>query len=199
MIRPFVVLGLPRSRTFWLSKFLTYQGWTCGHEELRHVRSLRDVQSWLSQPCTGSAETALAPFWRLIPVLAPECRIVLIRRPVDGVLDSLARQGISGPNLPLQMRRADAKLDQIARRADTLEVDYKDLDREYVCKDIFEFCLPYKHDHEWWSRISQMNLQIRMIDLIRYIVAYGPQIRSASEEAKAATLSIMKARQWPSR
>jgi len=97
------------------------------------------------------------------------------------------------------MRRAAAKLDQVARRLDTLEVDYRDLDREYVCKDIFEFCLPYKHDHEWWSRISQMNLQIRMIDLIRYIVAYGPQIRSASEEAKAATLSIMKARRWPSR
>ncbi len=30
-MRPFVVFGLPRSRTAWLSRFLTYGDWVCGH------------------------------------------------------------------------------------------------------------------------------------------------------------------------
>ena len=116
MIRPFFILGLPRSRTYWLSKFLTYREWTCGHEELRHIRTMEDAKSWLSQPSTGSAETALAPFWRLLP---KDARLVIVRRPVAEVKDSLLRLslGDGGAFDPIALdgllKRADAKLDQI--------------------------------------------------------------------------------------
>ena len=73
MTPPFVVYALPRSRTFWLSRFLCYAEWNCGHDEIRHARSLDDVRAWFSQSYTGTVETAAAPWWRLIQRLRPDC------------------------------------------------------------------------------------------------------------------------------
>ena len=50
---PFVVFALPRSRSAWLARFLTWGDWMCGHDELRHCRSLDDVRAWLAMPCAA--------------------------------------------------------------------------------------------------------------------------------------------------
>jgi hypothetical protein len=196
MIRPFFVLALPRSRTAWLSRFLTYREWICGHEDLRHLRGLEDAKSWLSQPFTGSAETAGAPFWRLLPRFAPEARVVVVRRPVDQVVASLLRLDTLGAGafdpvrLERAMRRLDAKLEQVAARwPGALHVDFSDLDREDVCARIFEHCLPYPHDPKWWGMLANVNLQASMAGLMRYMTAFGPQMQRVSLQAKQAMLS----------
>ena len=199
MIRPFFILGLPRSRTYWLSKFLTYRQWTCGHEELRHIRTMEDAKSWLSQPFTGSAETALAPFWRLLP---KDARLVIIRRPVAEVKDSLLRLnlGDGGAFDPMALdgllKRLDAKLDQIESRwrGPIIEVRYEGLNTENACKAIFEHCLPYDFDHEWWKTISQFNLQCSFAENLRYHKAHAKQILLAAKIAKQRTLSEMTLR-----
>ena len=148
---PFIIFGLPRSRTAWLAQFLTYGHWNCGHEQLRHMRSLEDVKAWLAQDCTGSAETAAAPFWRLLQAYRPETRLVLIRRPVGEVIDSLLAIDTQGAgtferkSLAKAMRRLDAKLDQVWARwpGPKLTFAFADLNREAVCREFFEFCLPY--------------------------------------------------------
>jgi hypothetical protein len=78
MMAPFVVFSSPRSRTFWLSKFLSVGGWHCGHEELRYARDLGDVKTWLAMPRTGTVETAASPFWRTLRDLAPDARVVIL-------------------------------------------------------------------------------------------------------------------------
>src|SRR5664279_2954834 len=113
---PFVVLAMPRSRSYWLSRFLSAGGWHCGHDELRHMRSLDDVRSWLAQPLTGTVETAAGPFWRLLMDLAPDARVVVLRRPVAEVVDSLVRLGFERAPMVRIMTRLDAKLAQIAVR-----------------------------------------------------------------------------------
>ena len=196
MIRPFFILGLPRSRTFWLSKFLTYRDWTCGHEELRHIRSFEDVKSWLSQPCVGSAETALSPFWRLLP---KDARLVIVRRPVAEVKDSLLRlpmgegAGFDPIALDALLKRTDAKLDQIAVRWPSfkLRVNFHDLGNEAVCKEIFEWCLPYQFDAEWWRAFSKVNLQVTMPPLMRYAKAFAPQMERFAKIAKQRMISEM--------
>lgn len=193
MNRPFFILGLPRSRTYWLSKFLTYRDWTCGHEELRHIRSFDDAKSWLSQPNMGSAETALAPFWRLIP---RDARLVIVRRPVAEVKDSLLRAsyGTDAHFDPIALddvlKRADAKLDQVSRRGPgaVLQVQFHELDEEWVAKAIFERCLPYEFDREWWQTISKFNLQTSLPAIMRYHKAYGPQIAKMALTAKQIML-----------
>src|SRR5215472_8322044 len=115
--KPVVILSLPRCRTAWLSKFLSYGQWQFSHDELRHCRSLDDVRSWLAQPYTGTVETAAAPFWRLLERYSPEARIVTLRRPVAAVAASLARGGLCVDDAVMRrLQMADRKLEQIEHR-----------------------------------------------------------------------------------
>lgn len=192
---PFVVFALPRSRTYWLSKFLTYGEWHCGHEELIHCRSLDDVSSWLSQPCTGTVETAAAPFWRLLPA---GVRIVTVRRDPAEVVDSFARTGITfDPDVMHRlMRRYDAKLNQIeARLPGVLSVAFRDLETEDACARIFEHCLPCRHDPAWWRHVAPLNLQINLPHLVRYCEAHAKQLAKLAKVAKHRCLAAMRPKQ----
>lgn len=192
MTAPFLILGLPRSRTAWLARFLTYGDWICGHEELRHMRSLDDVKTWLSQPCVGSAETAAAPFWRLIP---SGTRIVIVRRnPVDVVRSLLAMPGLSFDEARLMraVRLLDRKLDQIEARCDNvLSVSFDSLSDEATCRAVFEHCLPYDWDAQWLAHWAAINVRCDMRAMMRHATAFGPQMHKLAREAKAQTLATM--------
>jgi len=193
-VTPFLILGLPRSRTYWLSRALSYGGWHCGHDELRHVRSLDDVTAWLSQPMTGTVETAAAPFWRLIPA---NVRVVVVRRNPADVMDSLSRV-MSGADAACRVRYLDAKLDQIERRRQgALSVRFEDLDDEATAKRLFEFCLPFAFDAPWWEKMRAQNLQTDFPALVRYCRAYLSPLTKVSGHAKQRTLALM-ARKPPS-
>jgi hypothetical protein len=185
----FLVLALPRSRTYWLSKFLSYGDYSCGHEEARYLRSLEDAKTWLEQDFHGSAETAIAPFWRLID---PAINIVVVRRPVADVVKSLMALDLSGvlvfseTVLRARMERLDAKLQQIAKRLpNVLSVDYADLDREEVVKAVWEHCLPYKFDAAWWEQCRSTNMQCNMRALARYVLSYREPMDKIAKIAAA--------------
>ncbi|CAB4202520.1 hypothetical protein UFOVP1366_31 [uncultured Caudovirales phage] len=195
---PFVVFALPRSRTAWLSRFLTYGDWMCGHEELRHTRSLDDVTAWFSQPNIGASETAAASWWRLLDRFAPGARVLIVRRPVSEVVNSMINiPGLSFDRAALEraMSKLDRKLDQIeARCANVLSVKFNDLNDETVCAAAFEHCLPHTHDHEHWARLAPMNIQIDMPALTRYVQAYLPALNKVAAIAKHQTLAAMATR-----
>jgi hypothetical protein len=192
---PFVVFALPRSRTRWLAAFLNYGDWSCGHDEIRHVRSLDDVKSWLAQPCTGTVETAGASFWRLLMLYRPDARVVTIRRPVEEVLCSFAKTGmdaLSPGTLRGLMYRLDHKLDQIEHRVPgTRSFAYEDLKNENICADIFTHCLPYTFDQAWWDEYDHRNIQINLTHLLRYFEAHRPQLEKVQKQAKHRMLSAL--------
>ena len=195
---PFVIFALPRSRTAWLSHFLSYGGWLCGHDEARHMRGLGDVKAWFAQPNTGTVETAIAHWWRLLPSLAPHAKVVVIRRPVAEVVDSLMRIPGCQFNRALiasAMTRLDRKLEQIATRIPgALSVGYADLDSEEVCAQIFEHCLPYEHDSARWQALAPINIQINMPALIRYSQAYAPALEKLAANATHKSHALLAMR-----
>lgn len=189
----FIILGLPRSRTAWLSRFLSYWDWHCGHDELRHMRSLGDIKTWLTQPNTGTVETAAAPWWRLMLKYAPDAKIITVRRPVEEVIESVERLGITGTDTV--MRAIDRKLDQIERRIPgVMSVKFSDLADETVCAKLFEHCLPYRHDPEHWRKLDAENIQIDMPALIRYCRAFKPQIDKLAAQATQQVRGALMAR-----
>ncbi len=191
---PFIVFALPRSRTAWLSRFLSYAEWQCGHDEIRHCRSLEDVRAWLSQPYTGTVETAAAPFWRLLQQYQPAARIMVVRRPVAEVVDSLMRLGLpfDAAKLTTSMRLYERKLDQIEHRLPhALSVTFADLATERTCAAVFEHCLLREHDPAWWARIAPVNLQINMAHLMRYYLAHAGQLDKLALTAKQQMLAGM--------
>lgn len=188
---PFVIYSLPRSRSFWLSRYLNYGGWTCGHDEARYIRGLDDVKSWLAQPCVGTVETAASPFWRLLPATA---KVVVIRRPIAEVVASLSRTGLSfdAERLDQRLRYLDHKLDQIEKRTPgVLSVKFADLADEATCAKVFEHCLPFKHESERWARLSAMNLQTDLPALLRYQMAFTPQLDRAASICGQAIKSAL--------
>ncbi|CAB5162363.1 hypothetical protein UFOVP152_23 [uncultured Caudovirales phage] len=193
MSRPFLILSLSRSRTAWLSRFLTYGEWICGHEELRHARSLDDVRAMATIPCYGSAESVAAPWWRLFEQVAPGLRVVIIRRPVADVVESymaLGEPAFDRTALTRAITRLDAKLDQVAARyPDVLSVDYADLEDEATCARVFEHCLPYRHDHAHWSALAGTNIQCDVRLLARHYAAYRPAIERFARMAKGLCIA----------
>lgn len=187
MIRPFVIFAMPRSRSAWLARFLTYGDWHCGHDELRHCRSFDDVSSWLALPCTGTIETGAASFWRLLPRYCPEARVLTLRRPVPEVVASLRRGGLPFEDevmIPL-MRRHERKLDQIEQRMpNVMSVEFSELADEQKCAAVFEHCLPYRHDHAWWQAVAGVNIQISLMQMARYFIAHKPQLTKLAKQAK---------------
>ena len=191
MTTPFIIYGLPRSRTFWLSRFLTYGDWQCGHEEIRHARTLDDVRNWLSLPCAGTAETAGAPWWRLVQSMRPDARTVVVRRPAAEVVASLLRTGVEYDEARLrsEIRKLDAKLDQIqARVPGVLSVSFSDLESEATCARVFEHCLPYRHDPAWYALTAPMNLQANLQALTQYYQGNAGQLEKLGKIAKQTIL-----------
>lgn len=188
---PFIVMGLPRSRTFWLSKFLSYRDCHCGHDQLQHMRSLEDVQTWWTQPNVGTVETAAAPFWRLLP---PGIRIVTVRRSAEDVLASVMRAlpRCDPTHMLGVLRAADRKLDQIERRIPgVLRVEFDALATEATCARVFEHCLPYPHDPEWWATGHELKVSGNLAAQARYATAYLPQLQKLARAAKHRTLAGM--------
>jgi len=173
-MEPFIVFAMPRSRSAWLSRYLTYKEYLCGHDELRHCRSLEDIRSWFAQPCVGTVETAAAPFWRL----APPARYVTLRRPIDAVLASLRRGGMAFDDDVMRavLKHHEAKLNQIEKRLpNVLRLTFDELADESACADLFTHCLPYPHDHDWWQACAAVNIQASLPLMMRYAVAYATQ------------------------
>jgi GNAT superfamily N-acetyltransferase len=186
-----LILALPRSRTAWLSRFLAYGVWQCGHDELRHCRSLADVASWFAQPYTGTVETAAAPFWRLIP---EGVRVATIRRPVDQVLDSLRRTGIAfdDDQARRHLQRLDRKLDQVEARLDTYSWSFDELACETSCAELFTWATGLPHDPDWWHYMAPANVQVSVPHMVRYMQAHGAQLDKLTKVAKHACLARLK-------
>jgi GNAT superfamily N-acetyltransferase len=187
---PFIIYALPRSRTYWLKHYLTYGDWYCGHDELRHARSMDDIHNWLTMPCTGTVETAAAPFWRSVCAL----RTVTIRRPVDDVVRSMQQfnLNIDWDIYHTIMLRFDRKLDQIEHRIpDVMSIHYDDLNDEATCAKLFEFCLPYAHDPVWYQQLAPINIQCHMGHYLRYAAAFQQPMNKLAQIAKFHTLQGM--------
>lgn len=193
---PFLVVALPRSRTHWLSWFLTYGDWTCWHEQFPRMRTLDDIKAWFSQNNTGTSETTAAPYWRIIKEVRPDVRTLIIRRPVNEVVDSLMRVDMQGvctfdqAKLTAAMEKVGRKLDQIeARCSNVLSVSYADLASESVCARVFSHCLGQSLDHNWWVRMDAQNLQTSLPSLMRYMFANNEAIAKLGEVAKRHSLA----------
>ena len=201
---PFIVYGLPRSRTYWLSHFLSYGDTKCYHEACMYMRSIDDMRSFLSQDNTGAAETAAAPGWRLIHHYRPDIRAVVVRRPVEDVVKSLLAVDMSGVaryDVALahkSMSYLDRYLDQIeANVPGAVSVRFDDLADQETCRRVFEHCLPYRFDAAWWEAFAPINLQINSRAMMRYRFAHRPQIDAFKAQCWAELRKLAKSGAFP--
>lgn len=160
---PFIIYAAGRSRTAWLSAFLTYGKCRCHHELSVKLSNMDDLVSLFAETGMGSAETAMGSKWRQIQRHLPAIKSVVIRRPLDEILASFMRMA---PALDQEQARATvaaeiAHLNEISAHPGVLTVDFENLAHADVCAAIFEYCLPYKFDMEWWIAMDGRNIQVK--------------------------------------
>ncbi len=176
----FLILALPRSRTYWLSNYLSYPPHQCGHDVILECNSLKEYIDKLNS-VTGSIEQ-LGSAWPAILRLLPGTKIVVVRRPVQEIYQSLIKVGIA---IPLEeLYRLDDQLEQCSYHPGVKSISFYDLNEPAYCKWLFEYCLDCKWDQDWYTRLATQNLQIDIsrqmfINRLRY-----PVVQSILQEAE---------------
>jgi GNAT superfamily N-acetyltransferase len=156
--QPFIVYSLPRSRSFWTSRFLSYGRFDAYHDLPVSVDSIDELVHALERPNSGTVETGLSRAAPLLRQRLPQARVAVIRRPV---MDSHRSASQAGWDVPVAYLEAEAaRLDAIASRPGVLALDYADLDTETGAKRLFEHCLDRPFDRAWWLSLRDKNLQI---------------------------------------
>lgn len=198
-MKPFIIYALPRSRTAWLAKFLSYREWTCHHEAAIRMRSMDEVRALFAQPHTGFAETAAAQGRPLIHHAAPQVKEVVVLRPVDEVVESVLNVNVSGvavydrTMLKRNMEYGDRELRKIAKDPKVLSVDYAELDREETCARIFEHCLPYPFDRKWWELLKDVNIQTDVKAVLLYYQRNRDAVETFKKHCKNELRRLMRA------
>jgi hypothetical protein len=199
MSEPFIVLTLPRSRSYWLSKFLTFGAWKCWHDVSAGMRTMDDVARFFARPDTGTVETAVAPGWALLAHSVPGLRTAVVHRPVDDVLASLARALADIPyDAPMARRFMlyEARLlRRISVRPGVLSVEFADLEQEDACSAIFEHCLRCPMPRPHWEGLRHRNIQVDLRSVIAYRVAHRFETTAFKRAAKAELWALARGRQ----
>jgi hypothetical protein len=195
---PFIIYALPRSRTKWLSVFLTYGGWKCYHEHAIFLRKAADIREFLARSRVGSAETAAGPAWHLIHHYRPDIRAVVIRRPIAETVAAMIEAGhgvgiaYDAEHLRQVMTYGDRCLSTISRLPGVVTVQYSDLSSEEACRQIFEHCLPFKFDRDWWLSLRNENIQVDLWEYFRYYHQHKPLIEMLKRDCKRELMRLRR-------
>lgn len=153
----FMVMSLPRSRSTWMSYYLAYRGTQVGHDLLVECGSIWQFEDALRQ-CDGTCETAAMVGWKLIVQKHPLMRLVVVKRPHEEVVKSLATKGFVVD--PQFIEDRAHMLDAVSNLPGVLTFTYEQLNEESACKEIFEFCLRVPFDYAWWDDLRRKDIQI---------------------------------------
>ncbi len=147
MTAPFVIFSLPRSRTFWLSNFLSYQGRVVGHDIGIEASSCQDFINRVSK-MEGTVETGAMFAHSLLRKAWPDAKFVTIRRSRDEVAASLARFGVN--DIEDELIERDRHLDELEATGNVARIPYEALSDARVCADLFEGLLGVPFDFRHW-------------------------------------------------
>lgn len=158
----FLILSLPRSRSAWMTHFLNYPlarpPVTVGHDILIECDDVAQFIDSYRNGMTGTVETSAAPLWKIVRKELPDCKIVVVRRPLIEVYRSLEKHGYLF-NLS-ELAELNELLEMISEMPRVCSICYEGLDSPGVCKWLFEYCLEIDFDFDWWLQLQGMNIQV---------------------------------------
>ncbi len=178
-MKPFVIFSLPRSRSAWLSMFLSYRGLVVGHDIGADGLS---VAQFMDRVWPGTCETGAAFAWPVIRDFLPGAKFVTVRRDRAEVCASLARFGLTGYEDEMRMR--DAHMDVIEHLPGTIRFEYSDLSNGQKCAQLFTHCLEVPFDLKWWCRLDALNIQVDMAKQVQKLIDNRDQIERLKSDAR---------------
>jgi hypothetical protein len=145
--------------------------------------SLDEFTGKLCSDYAGTAETGAVVGWRALRRRLPEARIAVIHRPVPEVFASLSRFGLNSSALMDELIQRDAMLDQLSNVHGVKSFAFADLNGIEACRELFEHCLGVPFDWEWWEGLASVNVQVNVLNRIRFLEANRKCIEALKQEA----------------
>ncbi len=164
MNAPFLICGLPRSRTAWLSVFLN-----CPHELSSKTPSVDALVEKINRS-EGNSDSIQVLFLGKIMKKVPNAKLVFIHR---NLLESIrAFSSVSGIKAEtcgeLFGRIFGEMLEWKRRLPNSLWIEYEDLKNEQTAFKLWNYCRPHEEfDSERYSELEKLNIQQKP-DLIKY-------------------------------
>ena len=194
MTEPFIVFSLPRSRSAWTARFLSYGERRCRHDLATECASLGEFTDRLRGEYAGTVETGAVIGWRALRRHLPDARIAVIRRPIPEVYASLTRFGLGGSDLMNELIQRDGMLDELANVHGVQSFTFASFNSIESCRELFEYCLGEPFDWEWWEGLAGVNIQVDVPERLRFLEANRERIeaikREAAEEGRAPRIVI---------
>lgn len=180
--KPFLIFGMPRSMTAWLSTFLTCGPVFCQHElsgKLDSAQAIADSIRAQPFPFSGLADPGALMIWRELTELLPDATLVYINRTSAHCQESLAAVGRVEPFLlderfdALNLRAADFRY-----RTKPNVLEFHDLTKAEHLRTLWSWCagdtpLPESH------LTKMMTLRVTQKDEIIQAAANSPQRKGA--------------------
>lgn len=180
MNQNFLIFGMPRSMTAWMSCFLTCGPVFCQHELSGKLDSAKEIADNLkNQPFafSGLADPGALMIWRELTELLPDATIVFVKRNSADSRRALANVGGVDESQLLE------RYDMLSKRASDLlyiaepkVLEFHDLRQEHWLRKLWEWCagdtpLPPNHLRK------MMTLRVTQKDEIIQAAANSPQTK----------------------
>lgn len=189
MNEPFIIFTLPRSRSAWLSHWLSYiengqRVKAVGHDSFSRCSSVSDCLALFhdSPALDGTVETGAAFAYRLIKEKLPKARLLVVQRDPMDCLRSLMQKGIR-PD-PEDWAQRVRELWAVSASG-VRTVAYNDLDLESCARWVWEYCLDLPWDGHWWSQWTTTNVQVDMQKRAEELYRNAEKVARLKEEIRS--------------
>jgi len=147
----FMIIALPRSRTTWLSNFLTTDKTFCYHDPLAEMSSYKEILELKTDRITGIADTGVGYFdLSMFP-----CRKLIIERNLEDVNREMSKM----LNIPVDMSDLQRRIEDI----DGVRIQFDDINARL--QDIWEYCTGLPYDALRGESLKNYNVQIMHLPL----------------------------------
>lgn len=155
-MRPFFILGLPRSRTAWLATFLNYGPAFCFHEGMIGCNS---VDAYARKLCAmgasyvGDSSSGTVIFIDEIMTLFPEARLVVVDRDPSECKVSMAEMGIPSDDI-IDDTKTFIEYTKVAYSP--MVIAFDDLSKD-GCEAIWDHCIGEGKDECFYRRLDMLD------------------------------------------
>lgn len=184
-VDPFIVFALPRSRTYWLSRWLATAALApVGHDTAIEADSVDIFLECLFRNVRGTVETGAVDAAPLVMRAIPNCRVAVVLRSVSEVAASLASAGF--PFELRELERRAAALEQLAGQPGVFLCLADDLGDVRTCAKLQEHLLGRAFVYQAWDAWQGS----------RTVIEPGPRLARLAErhDAIAALKQELRAR-----
>ena len=157
--RPFLIVGLPRSRTAWLSVFMTAAGSICYHEPIGGIRDISDIEAIYKSDYykfVGISDSGLGFFldWILKNI---QPRTLIVERDLVEVDESMDLLGFPRTNATELL---SAELQKFKEHSSVMWVPYEALNVKRVMQKIYWHLMPGQpFDEERYELLAKMHIE----------------------------------------